>query len=281
VELLVQIYQAKGDDAEIAAWQAILRDRDKFSRKNQTYDLAVKPPSRSPYDAEEKLNEMYTAILTNSVSDKYSDQEKEELYKKLKAILGAIVILFSSLSAVSLARLLHIPEQEIGLTLDVLHPFLDVPKDQSRSIRLHHPSFRDFLLDKGRCRDQHFWVDEKSAHEALAGSSLRLMFSSLRRDICDLHAPGAVASVVGSLRVEQCLPEDLQYACRYWVQHLQRCEARLFDEDQVHRFLQKHFLNWLEALSLIGKTSDSIHMVTALQSMVVSDPMNQLLSYGH
>jgi hypothetical protein len=31
----------------------------------------------------------------------------------LKATLGAIVILFSSLSAVSLARLLHIPKEDI------------------------------------------------------------------------------------------------------------------------------------------------------------------------
>jgi hypothetical protein len=63
---------------------------------------------------EEKLNEIYIAILTNSVSDKYDDQEKEELYMTLQAILGTVVILYSSLSAVSLARLLHIPQTDIG-----------------------------------------------------------------------------------------------------------------------------------------------------------------------
>jgi hypothetical protein len=223
---------------------------------------------------EEKLNEIYLAILKNSVSNEYNNQEKEELYEMLKAILGTIVILFSSLSAVSLAKLLHIPEEDIYQTLDNLHSILVVPKDQGYPVRLHHPSFRDFLLDKQRCDDSHFWVAETKAHGALAGSCLRVLFNSLRRDICGLHAPGALASKVHSNSIQQCLPLELQYACRYWVQHLQRSKARLFDNDPVHRFLQKHFLHWLEALSLIGKASDSIHMITALLTMVVSDSMN-------
>ena len=225
---------------------------------------------------EEKLNEIYIAILTHCIGDKYKDYEREELYKMLNAALGTIVILFSSLSAVSLARLLHIPKNDINQTLEDLHSILEVPKDQSQPIRLHHPSFRDFLLDKRRCRDPHFWVDEKKAHGALAGCCLWVMFNSLRRDICGLHAPGVLVSKVDSNRIQQCLPLELQYACLYWVQHLQRSRARLFDNDPVHRFLQKHLLHWLEALSLIGKASDSIHMVTALLTMVVSDSMNQL-----
>ncbi len=109
------------------------------------------------------------------------------------------------------------------------------------------------------------------AHGALAESCLRLISGSLKRDICGLRAPGVLASEVDKSCVEQCLPADLQYACRYWVQHLQRSEARLYDNDHVHKFLQKHFLHWLEALNLIGKMSDSVGMVSALQSMVVSD----------
>jgi hypothetical protein len=53
-------------------------------------------------------NEIYDTILKNSVCVEYVDQEKEDLYGVFKAILGTIVILFSSLSVVSLARLLHI-----------------------------------------------------------------------------------------------------------------------------------------------------------------------------
>jgi hypothetical protein len=224
---------------------------------------------------EEKLNEIYNTVLANSIGDQFTDREKEEQYEMLRTTLGTIVILFSLLSIVSLARLLQIPKETIDQSLEDLHAILDIPKDQDR-IRLHHPSFRDFLLDKQRCGDQHFWVDGKETHHALAESCLRLMSDKLKRDMCHLQVPGALASDVHSSQVEQCLPADLQYACRYWVNHLQRSEVPLCDNDQVHRFLQKHFLHWLETLSLVGKTSDSVGMVTALQSMVVSDTVGQL-----
>ena len=42
----------------------------------------------------------------------------------------------------------------------------------------------------------------------------------------------------------------------------------LRDQDAVYTFLQKHFLHWLEALSLIGRISDSIAMIGNLQSVV-------------
>jgi len=102
------------------------------------------------------------------------------------------------------------------------------------------------------------------------------MSDYLRRDIGDLQAPAALASQLHSTQVEQYIPIDLQYACCYWVQHLRRSEVCLRDDDQVHQFLRKHFLHWLEALSLIREMSDSVRMVTDLESMVVSELADHL-----
>jgi NACHT domain len=234
-------------------------------------DTTVMPP-------EKKLDEIYTTILTHSLSGSLDEYEKEELCRSFKEIVGSIVVLFDPLSAANLARLLNKTKEEIVQTLDDLHSVLDVPESQEYAIRLLHPSFRDFLLDKKRCRDQQLWVHDIKTHEILAQNCLGLMSSSLKRDICDLRVPGALRSKVDNSRVEQCLPADLQYACRYWVQHLQRSRARLCDNSKVHTFLREHFLHWLEALSLIGKTSDSVQMVTNLQSMIVSRPV--ALSYN-
>jgi NACHT domain len=230
---------------------------------------------------ERRLDEIYLAILMHSIRGEYGEPEKEELYRMFKQTVGSIIITFEAPSADTLAKLLDTSKEEIDQTLYDLHSLLNIPEDQEQPIRPLHPSFRDFLLDKRRCWDPHFWVDEKKTHGVLARSCLWVMFNGLRRDICGLHAPGALASKVHSNRIQQCLPSELQYACRYWIQHLQCSKARLFDNDPVHRFLQKHFLHWLEALSLIGKTSDSVGMVTALQSMMVSDPMSQLHYYRY
>jgi hypothetical protein len=192
-------------------------------------------------EPEEQLSRIYIVVLENSVGHDYREQEKKDLCRMLRQVLGSIVILFSSLSVFSLARLLRTPKEEVDKTLKDLHSILDIPKDPSCVIRLHHPSFRDFLLDQKRCDDPRFYVDEEKAHQALADCCIRLMAdikNGLRKDICGLHAPGALVSEVQGNLIEQFLPVELQYACRHWVPHLQRSESRLYDEGQVHLFLK-------------------------------------------
>lgn len=57
------------------------------------------------------------------------------------------MVLRSPLSAFSLNRLLHLPKEVVDQTLEDLYAILDIPEDQTSPLRLHHPSFRDFLLN--------------------------------------------------------------------------------------------------------------------------------------
>lgn len=226
---------------------------------------------------EKQLNEIYNTVLKSSIGLADDEEEREDLYGLLRGTLGAIVILFSPLSVVSLAQLLNIPQKDVELTLAGLHSILDIPQDQARPVHLHHPSLRDFLLDKDRCGDPHFYIDKKKTHGSLAESCLWLMSVSLKKDICDLRAPGAYARDVQIEQIEQCLPADLQYACRYWVQHLRGSEFQLDDNGKVHNFLRDHLLHWLEALSLMRGTSEGVLAIISLESMVrVSDVSNML-----
>ena len=138
-----------------------------------------------------------------------------------------------------------------------------------RPLRLHHPSFRDFLLDKNRCGDSDFWVEEKQAHQMLADSCIQLMSTSLKKDICGVHSPGWLATDVESSRLEQCLPPEVQYACLYWVQHLQKSGTQLYDNDQVHQFLKVHLLHWLEALGWMRRVSEGILAISSLESIAL------------
>jgi hypothetical protein len=217
---------------------------------------------------EKHLNEIYIAVLENSISQSYDDEEKEYLYKTLKNILGSIVSLFSPLSAKSLSRLLHFSQEDLNQMLEDLHSILAIPKQQDSLIRLHHPSFRDFLLDKDRCGDSRFWVDEKQAHMALTDYSIRLMSATLKQDICGLHSTGTLITDIESSRVEECLPPEVQYACLYWVQHLQRSDVQVHTNDQIHQFLLEHLLHWLEAVSLMQKTSEGVIAITCLESII-------------
>jgi hypothetical protein len=245
-----------------------IREGRRFATKRLAQILRGDTAKASP---EEKLNKIYRTILMNCIRDEYDDLEKEELYKTFKEVVGTIVILsFGSfpLSSTSLGRLLQFQDGDVDRTLDDMRSILEIPIDKDQPIRLHHPSFRDFLLDKQRCNDQRFWVDEQKAHGALLDCCIRLMSNKLKRDICDLDAPNALAANLRSDQMAQCLPAELQYACRYWVQHLQRSGTPLHDDGPIHSFMRHHFLHWLEALSLMRNTPDVLVMVRTLESMI-------------
>ncbi|KAF8532468.1 putative WD-repeat protein [Trichophaea hybrida] len=219
--------------------------------------------------ATQELDEMYTMILMRSIVDGIRrKRNQEKLNSEFRQIVGSIVILLDTLSVTMLARLLQIPERTVYVRLRSLHSVLDVPECQEFPVRLLHPSFRDFLLDRDRCLDLQFWVDEKQAHNDLFVSCLKLMTKHLQRDMCKHRLPSAPACNVQEGDLEKCIPFDVRYACRYWVDHLQRSNVEPCDNDQVHNFLQKHFLHWLEALGLMGKMCDSVIILKSLESFL-------------
>ena len=263
IEKLVQI--AGGLFIWAATACKFIRDGRRFAARR--LDTIIK--SSSAITAPEKhLNEIYTTVLGHCISVELLDEEKDELCLTIRTILGSIVILFSPLSVRSLSTILRISEGDFNQTVEDLHSVLVVPDDdQNQPLRLHHPSFRDFLLDSTRCTDTNFWVDEKQAHQTLANCCLQLMSASLMQGICQITAPGTLVAHVERGQIEQHIPPELQYACLYWIQHIHRGGILVRDDDQVHQFLKEHLLHWLEVLGWIGKVSEGIHAVILLESI--------------
>ena len=238
---------------------------DSSTDSSLTDDSLTKDRTIAP---EAHLDKIYITVLKNSVQN-YNKQERKKWYKLLRETAGSIVLLYSPLSAFSLAGLLHIHEEDIIRRLHDLCSILDIPEERARPIRLHHPSFRDFILDKKRCGNSKFWVDEKQAHRILADNCIQLMSTSLKQDICGVDAPGVLVADIESTQVEQYLPAEVQYACTYWIEHLQKSGAQLYNNDQVHQFLNVHTLHWLEALGWMRKISKGIRAITSLESIAL------------
>ncbi|OCK81525.1 WD40 repeat-like protein [Lepidopterella palustris CBS 459.81] len=248
-----------------------IKDGERVTAERISLILEDSPRGKNP---EKELDKIYSRILSNSVSGDYDREEKDKLFKLFRAIVGAIVVLFDPLPAVMLSTLLNRSDLDVDQTLNDLHSVLEVPESQANPIRLLHPSFREFLLDEKRCQDRQFWVDEKQVHADLAKNCLRVMSKSLRRDICSLGAPGVLVDELVSSKVGQHLTQDVQYACKFWVQHLQRSKVQLRDNDEIHLFLKEHFLHWLEALSLMGRLSDSVLILAVLHNIAKKQDSN-------
>jgi hypothetical protein len=89
----------------------------------------------------------------------------------------------------------------------------------------------------------------------------------LKRNICDLLSYGTQYEDIDRQTVDQHLSAALQYSCQYWIYHLQQSEGHV-SEPEVFPFLEKHFLHWLEALSLMGVISEAVGMIDMLQRAV-------------
>jgi hypothetical protein len=213
-----------------------------------------------------KLDKTYLPVL-DYLSAGLGEAEKDDLVREFRAIVGSIIILVEPLGTCPLARLLNVDKGTIDCRLDSLHSVLSIPPRPDAPIRLLHLSFREFLLDPYKRGKNPFWVDETERHEAIATSCLEQMSGCLHENISHLEFPGKPREEIDRVTVEKCLPVEVRYACRHWVYHVIESRRPLKDHDAVHSFLQKQFLHWLEALSLMGRLSDSIEMIGALQSV--------------
>ncbi|GKT54371.1 vegetative incompatibility protein HET-E-1 [Colletotrichum tofieldiae] len=218
---------------------------------------------------EKKLDEIYTTVLRGCVWADYDVDEKKEVYRMLREVLGSIIILFSPLSIESLSHLLPLSSSEINETLMDCHAILNIPDQTHRPIRPHHPTFRDFLLNKNRCYDVSFWVDEKAAHKAMADNCVRLMNKELRRDICGLQVPGTLTKDIDPDLVKKRISPELEYAGRYWVQHYHESGTTPYDGNPSDHFIKNFLLHWLELMSLTGHMSEVAGTLRMYEALLV------------
>jgi WD40 repeat protein len=242
-------------------------------------NLILENSHSSVVGPEKHLDEIYIAILKQCISSNYMEEEVQELCLSLRQILGSLVLLFAPLPAQSLSSLLQVRKEDIYLTLDDLRSIVNVPEDQKIPLSLHHLSFHDFLTSRERCYDTRFLVDVTTSHLNLARSCLELLSGFLTQDICKINGFGAEVRDVDDDQIGFYFPTEVQYACLYWVSHLVKSKIQLYDNDQIHKFLQVHFLHWLEALCWMRELSSGIRAIEALDSTVESNKCPNLQGF--
>lgn len=204
-----------------------------------------------------QMERIYLPVLNHRVS------ASSGLMKDFQDIVGVIILLAAPLSVKSLSRLIDMSEKKTRVRLDAFHSVINVPEDFDTPIRILHLSFREFLVNT----ESAFHVDESKTHRKILSRCLSAMNSKLKHNICGLSSYGTQRTEIDSRIIAEHLPQDVQYSCRYWAYHLEQSKNH-FAEEEVLAFLKKHFLHWLEAMSLINALSDTVGIVDALQSSV-------------
>ena len=83
----------------------------------------------------------------------------------------------------------------------------------------------------------------------------------------NLRDPGSVVENVPDPDPDPLGP--IKCSCLFWVDHLCKADDQslvdhMSDDGAIFTFLRKHFLHWLESLSLIHKLSDGVLSIRKL-----------------
>jgi hypothetical protein len=213
-----------------------------------------------------RMDKTYLPILTRLLDDQESDEfEQQQLLQEFQAIVAVIILLAVPLSINALSLFIGIGADQISNRLDSFRSVLDIPCDRDQPVRILHLSFRDFLV-QSRTK---FLVDEPKKHKDIAKFCLRTMQTHLQKDICNLASPGTRRADIDPQYIRQYLPLELQYSCRYWIHHLKQSQDPSSEREYVRLFLQKHFLHWVEVMTLLGLISEVVGMLDLLHMVIL------------
>ncbi|KAH8748441.1 hypothetical protein F5883DRAFT_721048 [Diaporthe sp. PMI_573] len=140
-----------------------------------------------------------------------------------------------------------------------------------------HQSAKDFLQGKAghqASQEAFNWVfplGMEDVNHIIFSRSLNTMFTVLQRDMYGLKAPGFPIDEVQTPSSDPLAP--VRYSCVFWVDHLR---DSISDQDMlqcntldaVQTFLEKKYLYWLEALSLLRAMSEGIIAIRQLEGLI-------------
>lgn len=206
--------------------------------------------------------------------------------RMMEQIINSSIPMFEAcrqalLAAVVAYRPLHLCEMRI---LAAFKP-LAIPKriilrcgllsirESDQTVSFIHQSAEDYLIDQeSKFHSKLFPDGHSDGHRNIVIRSVTAM-DRLEKDIENLQDPGFQLS-------EDYLPhsdilKSTKYSCVYWIGHLCETEndagtADLSDE-KIIVFWEKHFLHWLEALSLLRSLphgADALMKLTCLLKVI-------------
>ncbi|KAI0032629.1 hypothetical protein K488DRAFT_85671 [Vararia minispora EC-137] len=218
----------------------------------------------------EDLDLVFNALLTDVF-------KHEKAPPGFRSTIGAIVAAYCPVSVSDLEALFG-PRFAVRKPREVCASMAGVmtSHDDDR-LSIFHPSFAEYITDAARCGIQHegFIVDLMRAHIKFAVACLQLMLDDacgLRFNICYPESSYDANSLVPTERIAKCMPFPLEYACKYWAEHLRPLPKQHSSELRrlLDRFLRTKLLFWIEAMSYLGAVEAAVKSLVIAASSIES-----------
>jgi hypothetical protein len=208
------------------------------------------------------LDEMYDQMMSQII------KRNDDYSQYCKRVLLTVVNTYRPLRLSELVTLAALPRLAPHRNIVRLCGLISIREDD-KVVYFVHQSAKDYLIkhEKSEILSEIFPMGRVAGHSTIVSRSIEAMKKTLQRDVYHLRHPGFPIAKVTTPRLDPLAP--IRYACVYWVDHL--CEVKschnkigLYDNGTIDIFLRKHFLHWLEALSLLKGISDGVLAIAKL-----------------
>ncbi|PVF92453.1 WD40 repeat-like protein [Serendipita vermifera] len=212
-------------------------------------DRLMQALSKTSGDTLTSLYDLYSTAIDGRVG-----QDK----KTFRVAMGTIIVVgqYRPLCDESIAQIAGLRLHVVKNMVDKLGSLLYRDKMANGGIRVRHLSILDFLTESQGHPD--LSIDIKGAHYVVGIACIRVMLEGLKFNICGLESSLESNAKIEDLKdkVEQKIPDALQYSCIHWSNHI--CHTVDTEEPELYGALNKfvkdlRLLYWIEVLSLLDQ----------------------------
>ncbi len=214
------------------------------------------------------LDILYKDILSQAV-----EGLDNECIEDMVVIVGTVIQLRSEMPLEVIARILEQDDDSVQTALNRIQSIVPIPADPSRPIQIYHPSFPDFITNRKRCLDSRFYVDPSTHERQLALRCLDILNNRLSEGVETLLKPIEEFDAVSKDTVLCMIPQEVQYACRFWALHVSFSSMDHGDEELMERldlFSSTMLLQWVVSMCILHAISDAIAAARSMQQWMVS-----------
>ncbi|CUA74200.1 Ribosome assembly protein 4 [Rhizoctonia solani] len=234
------------------------------SRKRLETILAIDTKAKKGLSA---LDTLYCTILTMAIEDPAVEDEER---RNMQLIIWTSVCTLEPVLIKTLGAISGVNTKDATIAaLEPLRSVLHV-SDHNNLVATLHASFPDYILNHERSGQ--FSCDVPRHNQFISERCFEIMKAQLRFNICNIKSSFIPDAEIPDLKeqIAANISEELFYACRFWMDHLEPALASGAQNSTeapplspfLNIFLSKYLLFWMEVLNLkrsllVGITSIS------------------------
>jgi hypothetical protein len=243
-------------------WVALVCQRlAQISTWNTLAELSNLPPG---------LEELYGRMLRR-IRSKEVDERDSTRCKQVLAIVAQAYRPLMLKELASLVEMLQSMSNDLASLRKIVELCGSLLTVRGGSVYFVHQSAKDYLLT--HAVDEIYPFGQEATHYSIFSRSLQLLYTTLRRDIYNLQAPGYPIDLVQSPDPDPLAAS--RYLCLYWVNHLCNSiehfalspELVTQCERGIEILLKEKYLYWLEVLGIYRAVSIGVLSMAKLEAL--------------